>query len=89
LLKVWTISSVEKSLRAEIVWRKDKVGFEPPQKSWMENRLVQDYIYECKKNLLKKKVLGSTILKKKIQPHEAYAADNLDRRYRVAGQPLK
>jgi asparagine synthase (glutamine-hydrolysing) len=81
--------SIEKSLPPEIVWRKNKVGFEPPQKSWMENKLVQDYIYECKRNLVKKKILRSSVLNKKIQPHDAYAADNLDWRYLVAGELLK
>jgi hypothetical protein len=51
--------------------------------------MVKDHIYECKKNLVKKKVPRSTLLHKKIQPHEAYAADNLDWRYLVEGQLLK
>ena len=81
--------TVEKKLPAETVWRKDKIGFEPPQKSWMEHVLVKDYLHESKKNLVNKKILNASVLSKKNQPHEAYAADNLDWRYLVAGQLLK
>lgn len=81
--------AVEKKLPAETVWRKDKIGFEPPQKAWMEHSLVKDYIHESKKNLVTKKVLKPAVLNKKNQPHEAYAADNVDWRYLVAGQLLK
>ena len=42
--------TVEKKLPPEIVWRKDKIGFEPPQKSWMEHKLVQDYLHESKRH---------------------------------------
>ena len=79
----------EKKLPSETVWRKDKVGFEPPQKSWMEHAIVRDYIHESKKNLVAKKILNPAVLAKTNQPHEAYAADGKDWRYLVAGQLLK
>ncbi|MGZ5133810.1 MAG: asparagine synthase (glutamine-hydrolyzing) [Flavitalea sp.] len=81
--------SIEDKLPAQIVWRKDKIGFEPPQKSWMENKLVIDYLHESKKILVSNKVLRPSVLRKKNQPHDAYAADNFDWRYLVAGQLLK
>ncbi len=80
---------VEKKLPAEIVWRKDKIGFEPPQKSWMEHQLLKDYLHESKKILVQKKILKPAVLNKKNQPHDAYAADGADWRYLVAGQLLK
>ncbi|HZH95206.1 MAG TPA: asparagine synthase (glutamine-hydrolyzing), partial [Flavisolibacter sp.] len=33
--------TVEPMLPKEIVWRRDKTGFEPPQMAWMENKEVQ------------------------------------------------
>ena len=81
--------AVEERLPAETVWRKDKIGFEPPQKSWMEHSLVRDYIHESKKILVARQILKPAVLNKKNQPHEAYAADNMDWRYLVAGQLLK
>jgi asparagine synthase (glutamine-hydrolysing) len=80
--------SMEKQLPQNISWRKDKVGFEPPQQLWMQNARVQDYIHEARKRLVQHGILNNTVLQKKIQPHEAHAADNYDWRYLVAGTLL-
>ncbi len=78
--------SVENKLPSEIVWRKDKVGFEPPQKKWMENPNIQEMIRNSKEILVKKKILSPSVLHKKIQPHDAHAAESFDWRYLVAGR---
>ena len=72
--------SVEKKLPSEIVWRKDKVGFEPPQKMWMENKKVQEAIMHGKKKLVENEILNPSVLKK-TQPHTAYAAVNNEWKY--------
>jgi len=74
-------ASMEKLLPKDIVWRKDKVGFEPPQKQWMQNPLVQERIRDAKKILFEKNILSSSVLKKSITPTEAHSADNKDWRY--------
>lgn len=71
-------------LPAEITWRKDKTGFEPPQKTWMENKRMQDYMQEAKKKLVQEKILNGQALYKKIQPVDTHAADNFDWRFMVA-----
>jgi len=73
--------TVDDLLPQEIVWRKDKVGFEPPQKQWMEDKMVQDAILEGKKKLVQQKILKPSVLNKKIKPHSAYAADTWDWKY--------
>jgi len=73
--------TVEKMLPNQIVWRKDKIGFEPPQKKWMEEKTVQDAIYEGKKKLVQQGILKPSAINKKIQPHNAYAAENRDWKY--------
>jgi asparagine synthase (glutamine-hydrolysing) len=73
--------SMEDVLPKEIVWRKDKIGFEPPQKQWMQNSLVQKQIQEAKKILVGKNILSKTILNKPVIPTDANAADNKDWRY--------
>lgn len=78
--------SMDKKLPAEIVWRKDKVGYEPPQKQWMENAVLQEYIQEAKRKLVNKGVLQQKVLNKKIMPKEAVAANNYDWRYLCAAQ---
>ena len=76
--------AMEKRLPAEIVWRKEKVGFETPQLQWMENKLVQEYIHEARRKLTNKGILKKTALNKKIHPMDAYAAGNYDWRYLCA-----
>ena len=73
--------TAEPLLPKEIVWRKDKIGFEPPQKLWMENKNVQEAILSGKKLLVDKGILNTSVLTKKIQPHDAHAADNRDWKY--------
>jgi asparagine synthase (glutamine-hydrolysing) len=73
--------SVEDILPNEITWRKDKVGFEPPQKKWMENKIVQQEIQKAKEVLVQNNILSPSALKKKIQPHDAHAAENRDWKY--------
>jgi asparagine synthase (glutamine-hydrolysing) len=68
-------------LPKEITWRKDKIGFEPPQKQWMQNTAVQSAIQEAKKLLVGNNVLDKSVLNKKIQPHDAHAAVNDDWKY--------
>ena len=77
-----------KKLPPEIVWRKDKVAYEPPQKLWMENEMMKDYIHEAKKKLVSNGILNSSVLSKAIVPAGAYEADGYDWRYLCAAQML-
>lgn len=81
--------TMEPVLPAPIVWQKNKIGFEPPQQSWMEDKRVAGRIQEAKKVLVGKGVLKPAALDKKIQPQEVPAADNFDWRYLVAGTLLQ
>jgi asparagine synthase (glutamine-hydrolysing) len=81
--------SMKDILPHSIVWRKEKVGFEPPQKNWMENKQVQDAIHEAKKKLVTEKVLKPEVLQKKVNPLASHAADNYDWRYFSAGSLFK
>jgi asparagine synthase (glutamine-hydrolysing) len=79
-------NAMNKRLPDEIVWRKDKVGFEPPQKQWMEMPIFQDYLHEAKKKLVNKGVLNTKTLSKKTIVKEADAADIYGWRYLCAAQ---
>lgn len=76
--------TMDNKLPNEIVWRTDKVGYEPPQKIWMQNKKMQEYLYNAKEKLINEKILKPSVLNKKNQPQDAYAADNADWRYLVA-----
>jgi asparagine synthase (glutamine-hydrolysing) len=73
--------SVQEKLPEEITWRKEKVGFEPPQKRWMSDKRVQEEITKAKELLVQKAILRPGVLHKKIQPHDAYVAENRDWKY--------
>ena len=80
--------AIEPALPSEIVWRTNKIAFEPPQKLWMETTQVQELIELSKEKLVREKILQPDMLQKKIQPHDSYAAENYDWRYLVAGSLL-
>lgn len=78
--------TMDKKLPDEIVWRKDKIGYEPPQQQWMENKMLQDYIHEAKKKLVASKILRQSVLDKNTVPRPAHADKNFDWRYLCAAQ---
>jgi len=78
--------TVEKKLPQEIVWRKDKVGYEPPQKAWMQNKDVQERIMQARKELVGEGVLNETVLTKKISAKDAHEEESFDWRFWSAAQ---
>ncbi|HTB52115.1 MAG TPA: asparagine synthase (glutamine-hydrolyzing) [Ferruginibacter sp.] len=80
--------AMNNKLPDNIVWRKDKVGYEPPQQKWMTDPRLQEYIHEAKRKLVNKGVLQQHLLNKKICPLPAHDADNFDWRYLIAAQLL-
>jgi asparagine synthase (glutamine-hydrolysing) len=88
----WTKSvlrkTMDKKLPDAIVWRKDKVGYEPPQEQWMQNPAMKEYIQEAKRKLVNKGILKQEVLNKKIVPKGAHESCNYDWRYLCAAQTL-
>jgi asparagine synthase (glutamine-hydrolysing) len=81
----WVLrKSMEETLPKSIVWRKDKVGYEPPQQEWMNHPVLQERIQEAKRKLVQKGILQQKVMQKKNQPQDAYAAENDDWRWLVA-----
>jgi asparagine synthase (glutamine-hydrolysing) len=76
--------STESLLPQNIVWRKDKVGFEPPQKTWMQHPATVESIQEGKRVLVREGVLHPRVLDKKVRPHDAHAAEASDWKYWTA-----
>ena len=72
---------MENKLPASIVWRKDKVGFEPPQENWMKVKKVEDAIQQAKQKLVAAKILQPSILEKPVAALSSHAPDNFDWRY--------
>ena len=78
--------SVTDFLPEAVVWRKDKVGFEPPQKQWMQHARVEECILESRRKLVHLGILKQDVLQKPLRPHSAYAAESFDWRYLCAAQ---
>ncbi len=81
--------SMKNKLPNEIVWRRDKTGFEPPQKNWMESQPVQQMIKEARSKLIKEKILKPESQQKQIIPLAAHEKDNYDWRYLSASYLFK
>lgn len=78
--------TVEEKLPNEIVWRKDKVGYEPPQKQWMKNKRVQESITAAKEKLVQEKILTPGVLSKSIVAKSVHEEASFDWRYWSAAQ---
>ena len=78
----WLLRETMKNkLPNEIVWRKDKTGFEPPQEQWIKNDRIMELVIEGKKILVDEKILKPGVINKKIEAKPANEAANYDWRY--------
>ncbi len=78
----WLLRESMKNLLPEqVAWRKDKTGFEPPQKDWMRLQPLQEAIRESKRRLVREKILKPEVMDKPVLPLGAHDPDNYDWRY--------
>jgi asparagine synthase (glutamine-hydrolysing) len=73
--------SMQQQLPNDIVWRTKKIGFEPPQKEWMQDARVLDKIHEARKKLVNEKILRPEILNRPVEAKSSHDPDNYDWRY--------
>jgi len=76
--------AMDQRLPTGIVWRKDKVGFEPPQKQWMQDARLRGMVQDARAKLIKEKILKAEVANKPIQGSSAYETNNNDWRYLTA-----
>ena len=55
----WIMRETFTILPPEIGWRKDKIGYEPPQKNWMESEEVKRKLIESKIKLIESKIINA------------------------------
>jgi asparagine synthase (glutamine-hydrolysing) len=72
---------METLLPGEIVWRKDKIGYEPPQKQWMEQPAMQEMVMESRLRLVEQKILKQEVMEEPVAAKPAHEASNYDWRY--------
>jgi asparagine synthase (glutamine-hydrolysing) len=80
--------TMQGKLPEDLLWRTDKIGYEPPQQSWMQHPLLVEYMHEARRKLVNASVLKPSVLLKKINPKGAHMANNYDWRYLCAAQLL-
>ena len=76
--------TMEKRLPAEITWRRDKTGFEPPQQQWMQDNNIQELVLTARQKLIEEKILKPETKHKKIESRSAHEVANYDWRYLTA-----
>ena len=65
-------SAFSKSLPEQIAWRKDKIGYEPPQKKWLDNIDIKEKIQLSKKKLYDNQVISKVEYENDIVPAGAF-----------------
>jgi asparagine synthase (glutamine-hydrolysing) len=90
---VWTKYIMRETFKdllpEEICWRKDKIGYEPPQANWMENNDVKSEISAARKNLVSHGILNKKILSKPVQAEAVSERSGNEWRHWMAGKMME
>lgn len=62
----------------EIAWRKGKIGFEPPQYQWMQNKKIQQLIMDAKQMLYAQKIINKQYANIPVVAANAHSKNNND-----------
>lgn len=73
--------SMKQVLPSSIVYRTDKVGYEPPQQQWMQTPGLTELLMESRKKLVNEKIIRADVLQQPIHAKAAHAVNNDDWRY--------
>jgi asparagine synthase (glutamine-hydrolysing) len=70
--------SMNALLPSSIVWRKNKIGFEPPQQEWLQEEALNHMILDARQSLVDARILDRKILNTPVEAtaaHDAFAYD--------------
>ncbi|QES87470.1 asparagine synthase (glutamine-hydrolyzing) [Rhizosphaericola mali] len=70
--------SVDNILPENIVWQKGKIGYEPPQKQWIQSDPMQGLLFAAKEKLVQEKIFQPKILQTHLPSADAHSTNNLD-----------
>ena len=76
--------SMANSLPQNIVWRTDKIGYEPPQQQWMQHKAMQERIMDSRQKLVQQRILKPSVLQQPFDAKAAHESGNDDFRYLCA-----
>lgn len=80
--------SMKQLLPASIVYRTDKIGYEPPQQQWMQSEGFKELLQNSRQKLVKENILKKEILQQPVHAQSAHAVKNDDWRYFCAAHLL-
>ena len=80
--------AMKDQLPSSIVYRTDKVGYEPPQQQWMQSAAFTELLQESRRKLVDEKILKPAVLQKPVNAQSAHAVNNDDWRYFCAAHLL-
>lgn len=80
--------SMKQALPSSIVYRTDKIGYEPPQQQWMQSAGFVDLLQSSRQKLVKENILRKQILQQPVNAQAAHAVKNDDWRYFCAAHLL-
>lgn len=78
-------ASLEHIMPNEITWRKDKVGYEPPQKSWMDDPYFKELIISSKQELYKNNIITKKEADRQPSSNSAHTRGDNSWNYLMAG----
>jgi asparagine synthase (glutamine-hydrolysing) len=81
--------AMDKYLPGEVVWRKGKVGFEPPQQQWLQQKDMQGMVLESRKSLADAGIILQSEVSRAVTDNGSHAQSNFDWRYLCAANILK
>jgi asparagine synthase (glutamine-hydrolysing) len=80
--------SMKQALPSSIVYRTDKIGYEPPQQQWMQTAGFVELLQNSRQKLVKENILKKEILQQPVNAQSAHAVKNDDWRYFCAAHLL-
>lgn len=72
-----------------IAWRKDKIGYEPPQNNWLQNKNIREKIHESKRNLYKHNIISKKEFERNITLNNSSEINNKSWQVWMAGEMFK
>lgn len=70
-------AAMQNKLPHNIVWRKDKVGFEPPQKEWLQQSSMIELTEVAKNKLIKEGIINKVFENKALSAAPAHDQNNI------------
>ncbi|MGI9191234.1 MAG: asparagine synthase (glutamine-hydrolyzing) [Chitinophagaceae bacterium] len=75
-------------LPKEIAWRTDKIGYEPPQKTWMEHAAIKEKTMSAKHSLWQEGIISKETAKAPYKAEDAIGGNNMNWKLLMAGALL-